>query len=182
MPQWLNAQLVIPENDEPNRRWFEEQAGGQLRLPKCTGCGMFQYPARPMCSDCRNQQFEYETVSGKGTIHSYYVLTEPIGAAFQPYPRTVIALIELDEQRGVSKGGDRTIQPAEGRAIRMVGNIVKADGSFEAPENVGVNKRVRVQIVDLGDGMGLPQWELSDEPPEGEVWQLPSTRAAAGAS
>jgi hypothetical protein len=28
-------------------------------------------------------------------------------------------------------------------------------------------------MIDMGDGMGLPQWELSDEAPEGEVWQVP---------
>jgi uncharacterized OB-fold protein len=173
MAEWLGAQLNIPENDAPNREYYQQQGGGQLRLPKCTNCGMYAYPARPMCQDCRNQEFEYETLSGKGTIHSYYILTEPISAAFGPYPRTVIALIELDEGRGMNVGGDRTIQPAENRAVRMVGNILKADGSFEEPANVGVNKRVKLHMIDMGDGMGLPQWELSDEAPEGEVWQVP---------
>ncbi len=55
----------------------------------------------------------------------------------------------------------------------MVGNIVKADGSFEAPSNVAVNRRVQVKIIDLGDGMGLPQWQLSNESPAGPLWQVP---------
>ena len=173
MAEWLGAQLIIPENDHHNRQYFQEQAGGQLRLPKCTQCQMMHYPPRTMCPDCRNKEFEYQTVSGKGTIHSYYILSQPIHAAFQPYPNTPIALIELDEQKGVSVGGDRSKQPAEFRALRMVGNIVKADGSFEDPENVAINKRVQVKIIDLGDGMGLPQWQISDEPPAGPLWQVP---------
>ena len=175
MPQWLNAQFFIPDNDHQNRGYFEAQGqgGGKLQLPRCQDCQMFHYPIRTMCPDCRSQNIAYEAVSGKGTIHSYIILSQPIHPAFHPYPNAPIALIELDEQQGVSKGGDRTIQPAEHRALRMIGNIVKADGSFEEPEEVGINKRVQVKIIDLGDGWGLPQWQLSDEPPAGEVWQVP---------
>lgn len=173
MAQWLNAQVVIPENDAPNREYFQQQGAGQLRLPRCTNCRMLLYPARPMCPDCRNQQFEYETLSGKGTIHSYFVLTEPIHPAFYPHPNTPVALIELDEQRGVGYGGDRRIQPNQFRAIRMVGNVLRSDGSFEDPDRVAINKRVRLHMVDMGDGMGLPQWELSGEPSEGREWQVP---------
>jgi uncharacterized OB-fold protein len=112
-------------------------------------------------------------VSGKGTIHSYFILSEPIHPAFHPHPDTPVVLVELDEQRGVSKGGDRTVQPAEYRALRLVGNIVTADGSFEDPDNVAINKRVKLHMMDLGEGWGLPEWELSDEPSEGQEWQVP---------
>ncbi|MEX2230429.1 MAG: zinc ribbon domain-containing protein [Dehalococcoidia bacterium] len=173
MAEWLGASLIIPDNDAPNGNYFRAQSGSELRLPKCTACGMFQYPPRSMCPDCRNQEFRYEAVSGRGTIHSYFILSQPIQAAFLPHPETPVALIELDEQRGVGLGGDRTRQPNEFRALRLVGNIVKADGSFEDPANVAVNKRVQVKIIDLGDGMGLPQWVLSDEPPAGPLWQVP---------
>ena len=175
MAQWLNAQIAIPENDAPNREYFEQQggSGGQLKLPKCNSCGMFSYPPRTFCPDCRAQDWSYEALSGKGTIHSYFILSQPIHPAFHPHPDTPIALIELDEQKGVSKGGDRSKQPAEFRALRLVGNIVKEDGSFEDPANVAINKRVQVKIIDLGDGMGLPQWTLSDEAPAGDTWQVP---------
>jgi uncharacterized OB-fold protein len=173
MAEWLGAELIIPPNDPWHQEYFEQQSGGQLKLPRCTQCSMFVYPPRSLCPDCRNDAFEYEALSGKGTVHSYFELTEPIHPAFHAHPKAVVALIELDEQRGVGVSGDRTQQPVEFRAIRMVGNIVKPDGSFEDADNVAVNKRVQVHIVDLGDGLGLPQWELSDEAPEGDIWQIP---------
>ena len=173
MAQWLNAELVIPENDAPNREYFEQQSGDVLKLPKCTGCNMLAFPPRPMCPDCRGSEFEYEAVSGKGTIHSYFLLSQPINPAFHPYPDAPVALIELDDQNGVAGAGDHSVQAGEHRALRLVGNIVKADGSFEDAENVAVNKRVQVKIIDLGDGMGLPQWQLSDEPSVGPEWQVP---------
>ena len=173
MAQWLNAQIVIPENDQPNRRYFEEQGHGELRLPHCADCDMMHYPIRTMCPECRSMNIDYKAVSGKGTIHSYFILSEPIHPAFHPHPDTPIVLIELDEQRGVGKAGDRTIQPNEFRALRLVGNIVKGDGSFEDPNKVAVNKRVKLHMVDVGDGWGLPQWELSGEPSEGPEWEVP---------
>lgn len=177
MAEWLNADIMIPDNDAPNKEYFEQQgsSGGKLMLPRCQDCKMFCYPVRTMCPDCRSTNFQYEALSGKGTIHSYFILSQPIHPAFHPHPDTAIALIELDEQKGVSVGGDRTRQPAEFRAIRMVGNIVTADGSFEVQRNVAINKRVEVKIIDLGDGWGLPQWTLSSEAPAGPTWQVPGT-------
>ena len=49
MAEWLNADLMIPENDAPNREFFEQQGGGQLKLPKCNDCDMMHYPPRTMC-------------------------------------------------------------------------------------------------------------------------------------
>lgn len=172
MPSWLNAQIVVPENDHQNRKYFEEQGKGEgLRLPHCQDCDLMHYPIRTMCPECRSTNIDYKTVSGKGRVYSYFILSEPIHPAFHPHPDTVIALIELDEQRGQGRLFDTTM-PQELRALRIVGNIVKADGSFEDPEQVAINKRVKLHMVDLGDGYGLPQWELSDEASEGPEWQV----------
>ena len=57
---------------------------------------------------------------------------------------------------------------------RIGGNIVQEDGSFEDPSNVAINKRVEVRMIDLGDGMALPQWKLSGEPSADEKWQVPA--------
>lgn len=173
MASWLDAELVIPPNDGLNRGFYEAQAGGKLFLPKCNDCGLLHYPQRTMCPDCRSKNLGFVEVSGEGTIHSYFILSQPIHPAFHPHPNTPIALIELDEQKGIGGGGDRTVQPVEHRALRLIGNIVKADGSFEDPDNVAINKRVQVKIIDMGDGMGLPQWQLSDQPADGPEWQVP---------
>ena len=167
MPEYLGAQVMIPENDAPNREFFQQQASGRLHLRKCNDCNLLIYPTRTMCPDCRGSDFTWEAVSGKGTVYSYYIIpapTHPAFIEFAPYP---VVLIELDEQRGT---------PSEHRALRLVGNVVKEDGSFEDGENIAINKRVEVTMVDLGDGMALPQWKLSGEPSEGEEWQIPSTR------
>ncbi|MCH7606853.1 MAG: hypothetical protein IH962_06830 [Chloroflexi bacterium] len=41
----------------------------------------------------------------------------------------------------------------------------------EKEENVAIGKRVEVVFFDGEDGFSLPQFRLSGEPPQGQVWQ-----------
>ncbi|MCY3655611.1 MAG: hypothetical protein OXG95_03235 [Chloroflexi bacterium] len=59
------------------------------------------------------------------------------------------------------------------RALRLIGNLVKEDGSCEELTNAAIGRRVQVEMVDLGDGWSLPQWRLSDEPRGHGPWQVP---------
>jgi len=174
MADYLNASLFVTENDQLHREYLAHQSTGTLHLQHCEDCQRFIYPVRTMCPDCTGDNFAWKPLSGKGTIHSYYIVPHPIHPAFRgqtPYP---VALIELDEQRGSgTDAGDRTKQPNEFRALRLIGNIVTADGSWESRDNIAIGKRVQVTMIELGDGWSLPQWRLVDEPPEHTPWQIP---------
>ena len=58
-------------------------------------------------------------------------------------------------------------------ALRIIGNLVKADGSMEADREVAIGRRVRVVFHDVADHLALPQFTLTDEAPVGPVWRLP---------
>ena len=75
-----------------------------------------------------------------------------------------MVLVELDEQRGV---------PTADEALRMVANLVTPAGGMEDQKNVAIGKRVRVVFEDLADHFALPQFTLTDEPPQGRVWRFP---------
>ena len=85
--------------------------------------------------------------------------------AFRDWTPYALVLVELDEQRG---------QPSPDRSLRVAANCIDADGNPEKEENVAIGKRVEVTMIDMGDGMALPQFRLSDEPPEHEPWQFPA--------
>ena len=53
----------------------------------------------------------------------------------------------------------------------MISSLVDANGDPEDAERVAIGARVEVEFADLGDGLGLPRFVLSDEPPEGELWR-----------
>ena len=43
----------------------------------------------------------------------------------------------------------------------------------EDENNVAIGKRVEVAFLDTEDGLSLPQFKLSDEAPQGQVWRYP---------
>ena len=162
MAQYLGAEVRIPENDQPHREYLAQQASGRLTVQKCASCGHLMYPVHYACPDCTSLDWTWEPLSGKGTIYSFYVVPHainPIFKDFVPYP---VILVELDEARE-EYGPDR--------ALRVIGNLLDANGTPEKLENCAIGKRVEVTMVDIGDGWALPQWRLSNEPPEHEPWQ-----------
>jgi uncharacterized OB-fold protein len=74
-----------------------------------------------------------------------------------------VVLIELDEQKA---------QPTPDEGLRIIANLVKPDLTMEPEANVAIGKRVKVVFQDLADHLALPQFTLSDEPPQGRVWRL----------
>jgi hypothetical protein len=50
---------------------------------------------------------------------------------------------------------------------------VTPDFKAEAEDKVAIGKRVRVVFHDLSPEFALPQFTLTDEPPEGRVWRFP---------
>ncbi len=162
MAEYLGANVVVPENDTPHREYLEHNASGRFTVQKCSDCGHLRYPVLTACPDCRSLDSTWEPLSGKGTIYSFYVVPHAINPAFKDFVPYPVVLVELDEARG---------EYGEGRALRVIGNVLDSDGKPERLEQIAIGKRVEVTMVDLGDGWALPQWRLSDEPPEHEPWQ-----------
>ncbi len=164
MAEYHGLEVFIPENDRPHIEYFEQAASGTLHLQYCTECELMRYPPSPMCSECGVTAYEWRPVSGKGTIHSYYFVPHAVNPAFRDWTPYPVILVEIDEQRG---------QPTPDRSVRIIGNCIDADENPEQEANVAIGKRVEVTMIDMGDGMALPQFRLSDEDPEHDPWQFP---------
>jgi uncharacterized OB-fold protein len=107
----------------------------------------------------------WKEVSGRGTIYSYETVVHAIQPGFRDATPYAVVLVELDEQRG---------KPTADEALRIIANLVKPDGvTFEDAKEVAIGRRVRVVFHDVGESMALPQFTLTDEPPQGRVWRLP---------
>jgi hypothetical protein len=50
--------------------------------------------------------------------------------------------------------------------------LVDAADRPESMEQVAIGLRVEVGFTDLGDGLALPRFHLSSEPPEHTPWSL----------
>ncbi len=162
MPEYKAMNVVLPEADTELRPYFVAAGEGRLVAKRCGDCSLLRYPPGVACTWCSSLSFDWADLSGEGTIYSYEIITQAIQPGFRdwvPYP---LVLVELDEQRGV---------PAADEALRVIANLVTADLRPEAERNVAIGRRVRVVFQPLGDGLALPQFALSDQPPAAEPWQ-----------
>ncbi len=164
MPEYRGMNLVVPEHDSEFRGYFAQAAEGRFALQRCAGCGLVRYPPGAACPWCQSLDWEWQPVSGKGTIVSYEVVHHAVQPGFRDWTPYAVVLVELDEQRG---------QPTPEEALRAVANLVKPDLSPEGEEQVAINRRVRVVFQPVSADFALPQFTLSDEPPEGEPWRYP---------
>src|SRR5215510_10484482 len=167
MPQpvtYRGMALVVPDNDSEWSEYFGLARQLKLTLRACTACDLMRYPPMHACPWCMDLGWKWQEVSGKGTIHSYEVVHHAIQPGFKDATPYAVVLVELDEQRGA---------PTPDEALRIIGNLVKADGSMEDVREAAIGRRVRVVFQDVADHLALPQFALTDEPPVGRLWRLP---------
>ena len=155
--------LIVPDNDTEWMEFYANARKHKLTMRKCKACGLLRYPPTHACPWCMDLGWTWQEVSGKGTIYSYEVVMHAIQPGFKDATPYVVALVELDEQKA---------QPNPDESLRIIANLVKPDLTMEAEQNVAIGKRVRVVFQDLADHIALPQFTLSDEPPQGRVWRL----------
>ena len=161
--EYRNLRLNIPEQDTEYSGYFEAARDHKLVCKKCTSCGLMRGEPSHGCPFCPSYDWEWQEVSGKGTIYSYQIVAHTVMTGFKDFAPFAIVLVELDEQRG---------QPTPDDGLRITANLVDDSFGPEKEENCAIGKRVQIVYQDESEGLTIPQWKLSDEPPEGEPWRL----------
>jgi uncharacterized OB-fold protein len=157
--------LIVPDNDSEWKEFYAAARQHRLVMRACRACSLMRYPPSHVCPWCTSLDWSWREVSGRGTILSYEIVVQAIQSGFKEWSPYPVVLVELDEQRG---------QPTADEGLRMIANLLRADGRPEAEDQVAVGKRVSVMFQDLSADIGLPQFALSDEPPTDQVWRLPT--------
>ena len=157
--------INISDTDTEYKGYFDAAREHRLVVKKCLDCGLLRGEPGPGCPWCPSLKWEWQNVSGKGTIYSYEIVVHAVIPGFRDWAPYPIVLVELDEQSG---------QPDPGDGLRLTTNLVDDAMNPEKEENVAIGKRVEVVFMDGGDGFTLPQFKLTDEAPLGEVWRYPA--------
>src|ERR1041385_4142676 len=113
---------------------WDGTASGELRLQRCQSCDAYYFPPRPFCPSCLGDDVAWETISGRGTLHSYVINHRPAPGWDEPY---AIAVVQLDE------------------GPRMMTNIV---GIENTPDNLVLDMALEVAFEPRGD-MALPVFQ-----------------------
>jgi uncharacterized OB-fold protein len=86
----------------------------QLLINRCTGCGTWHHPPKPVCPACLSESVVATPVAGTGTIFMAIFLHQGPPAEgvdySSPYP---VVTVELDEQPGLRYSGTVTGSPNE---------------------------------------------------------------------
>lgn len=130
----------IPRPDALTQPFWDAAKEGRLELQKCSDCGYFNHPPKPLCDQCSSEHLAFEPVSGRGTIYSYtrmHQFNVPGFEAEIPYLNVLVELVE---------------QPK----LFMITNLRGAE-----PEEVQIGQPVEVVFERVNDNIVLPQFRLS---------------------
>lgn len=126
---------VLPEPDEASAPYWAACAEHVLKLPRCSACGEFTFPADITCPNCLSLEprFTYEQVSGRGKVRTWTVVRHSFLQGFElPF---ALVDVELDAHP----------------KIRLIGQLV--DGP-DAPLALG--DAVEVAFQDVAPGVSIP--------------------------
>jgi uncharacterized OB-fold protein len=87
----------LPIIDHDSALYWEGCARGELLLQRCTACGAYRHPPRPICHACLSPNAEWVPSSGEGTIYSFVVVHRAFDAAWEEEVPYIVAIVELAE-------------------------------------------------------------------------------------
>ena len=91
-----------PVDSAFTRPFWDGVAAGELRLPRCTACGAWQWYPLPGTAHCPGAAVEWTAVSPMGTVFTFTVVRRPFlpGTTRDDVP-VVTILVELDDAPGI---------------------------------------------------------------------------------
>ncbi len=133
--------LPLPALEPESERFWRACREGRLEISRCTACGWYAHPPRPVCPRCHGRAMAWQPVSGQATVVSYTVNHQRWMPGVEvPY---TIGLVELVEQAD----------------LRLTTNIIGC-----APEAVKIGMPVRVTFQPVSDEIALPRFEPDPDP------------------
>lgn len=91
------APLVRPRPRRlgPEAQFWDYVQAKELRLQRCSDCGYVRYPPAGVCASCLSESFEWEKMSGDGTLLSWVVFHRPYFPELPP--PYVVGAVQLSE-------------------------------------------------------------------------------------
>jgi uncharacterized OB-fold protein len=118
---------AMPIGDvEVARPFWEGISSGELRLPRCSECGSWQWYPDEAGTDCPGGSLRWEALPGTGTVFSAVKVHRPFLPEFSDRVPFTVGLVELDGAPGV-----RLVAAFEDRPEWPIG--IRVQARFGAP-------------------------------------------------
>ncbi len=121
-----------PNPDGLNAEFYAHLARGTLHLQRCEACARWRHPPRIQCGACGSASWQWQPVSGSGSIYSWTITHQALAPPFADDLPYAVVVVELDE-------GPRLVT-----AVRGI-----------APEALRLDLRVEVRVTRVSDAIGL---------------------------
>ena len=105
--------------------------------------GHLRWATRRAAMRSPSLEWDWQEVSGKGTIYSYQIIAHTVIPSFRDMAPFAIVLVELDEQSG---------QPTPDDGLRITANLVDAD----LKPSEGGCRQVKDAEISMNMGWGTP--------------------------
>ena len=109
----------------------------RLVMQQCRDCGTYRWHPAPVCGNCGSLNYEWVTLSGRGKVHTWSVVTHPVHPAAVKKVPYVVVVVELAEQEGLT----------------MISNLIGSE-----PDNIAFGQAVEVVFESHPSGQKLPQF------------------------
>ncbi|TDV57741.1 Zn-ribbon domain-containing OB-fold protein [Actinophytocola oryzae] len=129
----------LPTPTDLSRPFWDGLADGALRLQRCTACGHLRNPIATVCPQCLSSDYEWEALSGRGTVFSTVVFHQVYNKAFATEVPYNVSIVEL----------------AEGP--HLLSNVVGVP-----PGEVRVGDAVQVTFTEVAPGVTIHQFRHED--------------------
>jgi len=115
--------------------FFDGARRGELVVQQCTGCGLYRFPPRELCSGCLSRESEWVAVSGRGEVFSFNVMHQVYHPGFAGEVPYAVVLVKLEE------------------GPKITTNLVGV-----APRDIRIGMPVRVTFERISDEVTLPKF------------------------
>ena len=133
----------LPTLNDSNRPFWEAAGEGRLAMQQCSACEHVRFPISHVCPRCLAYEYQWRTLSGRGTIFSYVIYHQVYNQAFKQEVPYNVAMIQLEE------------------GPRMFSNIVGVPN--DRPK---VGDEVQVVFEAVTPEVSLPRFRLRDVGPQ----------------
>src|SRR3546814_11025901 len=131
----MNYDKPLPEIGDMNRPFWEATRNGALKMQKCASCGHIRYPISHICPECLSEDYDWATLSGRGTVFSTVVFHQVYHKGFREEVPYNVSLVQLDE------------------GTRMFSNVVGVP-----PSDVQVGQKVEAVFAPVPEAITLPRF------------------------
>jgi uncharacterized OB-fold protein len=100
-PRYLPEGIPLPESEPLTAPFWEGCAQRELRIQRCTGCGLHRHVPSIVCSACGSFDYDWDVSQGRGRVFTYTIAHHSVHPSTRTAVPYNVSVIELDDCGGV---------------------------------------------------------------------------------